>query len=139
MLPWLLSLSPGRIFQPGAPDGKIVPIPPNQDTVNTLFDAGVKSEEDMEAWLNERRVVNEVCACACAWEGGWGVHVHVSVERMSIFLFLSLSLMVMMTIAMTMTMTIMALMIVMMMMMMVMVTVPVAAAPAWLLSGAEER
>lgn len=50
----------GRIFQESAPDGKIVPIPPNQDTVNALFDAGVSSEEEMEAWLNQRRVVNEV-------------------------------------------------------------------------------
>eukprot|EP00193_Tetraselmis_chui_P004618 CAMPEP_0177767804 /NCGR_PEP_ID=MMETSP0491_2-20121128/9341_1 /TAXON_ID=63592 /ORGANISM="Tetraselmis chuii, Strain PLY429" /LENGTH=424 /DNA_ID=CAMNT_0019284485 /DNA_START=171 /DNA_END=1445 /DNA_ORIENTATION=- len=49
----------GRIFQKEAPEGKIVPIPPNQDTVNALFDAGVSSEADMEAWLNERRVVNE--------------------------------------------------------------------------------
>ena len=32
----------------GRVDGKIVPIPPGQDTVNTLFDANVHSEEEME-------------------------------------------------------------------------------------------
>lgn len=37
-----------------------MPIPPNQDTVNSLFDANVHSEEEMEAWLSKRRVVNEV-------------------------------------------------------------------------------
>ena len=38
---------------------KIVPIPPSQETVNTLFNAGVNSEADMEAWLDARRSVNE--------------------------------------------------------------------------------
>ena len=32
----------------GRVDGKIVPIPPSQETVNTLFDANVHSEEEME-------------------------------------------------------------------------------------------
>ena len=39
-------------------DGKIVPIPPSQETVNTLFGADVHSEAEMEAWLEARRVVN---------------------------------------------------------------------------------
>lgn len=39
-------------------DGKIVPIPPSQETVNTLFNANVHSEAEMEAWLEARRVVN---------------------------------------------------------------------------------
>lgn len=30
-------------------DGKIVPIPPSQETVNTLFNANVHTEEEMEA------------------------------------------------------------------------------------------
>ena len=38
---------------------KIVPIPPSQETVNTLFHANVHTEEEMEAWLNARREVNE--------------------------------------------------------------------------------
>lgn len=38
---------------------KIVPIPPSQETVNTLFNAGVHSEAEMEAWLDARRSVNE--------------------------------------------------------------------------------
>jgi hypothetical protein len=33
----------------GRVDGKLVPIPPSQETVNTLFDANVHSEEEMEA------------------------------------------------------------------------------------------
>ena len=32
-------------------DGKIVPIPPSQETVNTLFDANVHSEAEMEVCL----------------------------------------------------------------------------------------
>ena len=32
----------------GRVDGKLVPIPPSQETVNTLFDANVHSEEEME-------------------------------------------------------------------------------------------
>lgn len=36
-------------------DFKIVPVPPSQETVNTLFNADVHSEEAMEAWLEERR------------------------------------------------------------------------------------
>jgi len=43
----------------GRVDGKIVPIPPSQTTVNMLFDANVSSEEEMEAWLEQRRVKNE--------------------------------------------------------------------------------
>jgi len=37
-------------------DGKLVPLPPCQQTVNLLFDAGVNSEEEMERWLEARRV-----------------------------------------------------------------------------------
>ena len=40
-------------------DGKIVPVPPCQQTVNTLFDANVHSESAMEQWLEQRRVKNE--------------------------------------------------------------------------------
>ncbi|MEW5313402.1 MAG: hypothetical protein WDW38_004973 [Sanguina aurantia] len=43
----------------GRVNGKIVPIPPTQETVNALFDANVHSEEEMEAWLAARRVVND--------------------------------------------------------------------------------
>lgn len=32
---------------------------PKQETVNALFDANVHSEEEMEAWLAARRVVND--------------------------------------------------------------------------------
>ena len=34
---------------------KLVPIPPSQETVNTLFEAGVTNEDEMEAWLDARR------------------------------------------------------------------------------------
>jgi len=34
---------------------KIVPIPPNIDTVNTLFGTDINTEEEMIAWLDERR------------------------------------------------------------------------------------
>eukprot|EP00959_Pyramimonas_sp_CCMP1952_P378356 7925828-Pyramimonas_sp.AAC.1 len=44
----------------GRIDGKKnVPIPPSQLTVNQLFDANVNSEEEMEAWLEARRVKND--------------------------------------------------------------------------------
>lgn len=39
---------------------KIVPIPPNIDTVNMLFDAGVETEQDMINWLDERRPKTDV-------------------------------------------------------------------------------
>ena len=42
----------------GKVDGKLIPIPPSQETVNILFEANVHSEEEMEAWLAERRVKN---------------------------------------------------------------------------------
>ena len=51
-----LTLKPRSVK--GRVDGKIVPIPPSQETVNTLFGANVHSEEEMEAWLAARRVVN---------------------------------------------------------------------------------
>ena len=34
---------------------KIVPVPPNQETVNTLFETDIHSEEEMEKWLSTRR------------------------------------------------------------------------------------
>jgi len=34
---------------------KIVPIPPNIDTVNILFDAKIETEEEMVRWLDDRR------------------------------------------------------------------------------------
>ena len=34
---------------------KIVPVPPNQDTINILFKEDIQSEEAMEAWLNQSR------------------------------------------------------------------------------------
>jgi len=34
---------------------KFVPMPPNQVTVNMLFDENLQSEKDMRAWLNQRR------------------------------------------------------------------------------------
>ena len=43
----------------GKVDGKLIPIPPSQETVNILFDAKVSNEEEMEAWLAERRVKND--------------------------------------------------------------------------------
>mmetsp|Transcript_16438 Transcript_16438/g.27647 ORF Transcript_16438/g.27647 Transcript_16438/m.27647 type:complete len:417 (+) Transcript_16438:242-1492(+) len=44
----------------GHVDGKTnVAIPPSQLTVNQLFDANVHSEEEMEAWLDARRVKND--------------------------------------------------------------------------------
>eukprot|EP00798_Chlamydomonas_sp_ICE-L_P017079 gene17079-23375_t len=42
----------------GVVDGKLIPIPPSQETVNILFEANVNSEEEMEAWLAERRIKN---------------------------------------------------------------------------------
>jgi UDP-galactopyranose mutase len=33
----------------------LVPIPPNQETVNILFGTNITTEEQMEAWLKERR------------------------------------------------------------------------------------
>jgi len=38
---------------------KIVPIPPNIDTVNMLFNAGIETEKDMINWLDERRPKTE--------------------------------------------------------------------------------
>jgi len=38
----------------------VVPIPPNRDTINALFPgADLKTDDETEAWLNERRTVNE--------------------------------------------------------------------------------
>ena len=34
---------------------RIVPIPPNIDTVNTLFGENLQDEADMKAWLDQRR------------------------------------------------------------------------------------
>ena len=34
---------------------KIVPVPPNQETVNVLFGEDIRCEEDMENWLSSRR------------------------------------------------------------------------------------
>ena len=34
---------------------KIVPVPPNQDTINILFKEDIHSEEAMDAWLNQSR------------------------------------------------------------------------------------
>ena len=34
---------------------RIVPIPPNIDTVNTLFGEDLQDEADMKAWLDQRR------------------------------------------------------------------------------------
>ena len=34
---------------------KIVPVPPNQETVNILFETDIHTEEDMEKWLSSRR------------------------------------------------------------------------------------
>ena len=34
---------------------KFVPVPPNQETVNTLFQTDINTEEDMEKWLSVRR------------------------------------------------------------------------------------
>lgn len=36
-------------------DFKLVPVPPNQETVNTLYGANVSNEEEMLAWLNAKR------------------------------------------------------------------------------------
>ncbi len=33
----------------------MVPIPPNQETVNTLFGTNITTVEQMEAWIAERR------------------------------------------------------------------------------------
>ena len=33
----------------------IVPVPPNQETVNTLFGTDIRSEKDMEKWLSSRK------------------------------------------------------------------------------------
>lgn len=38
---------------------KIVPIPPSQETINSLFNAKVQNEKDVEIWLEERRVLND--------------------------------------------------------------------------------
>ena len=34
---------------------KIVPVPPNQDTINILFKENISSEDEMDAWLNKSR------------------------------------------------------------------------------------
>lgn len=34
---------------------QIVPIPPNIDTVNTLFGTNINTEQDMVDWLDQRR------------------------------------------------------------------------------------
>ena len=36
-----------------------VPIPPNIDTVNALFGTSLDTEEDMVAWLDDRRPKSE--------------------------------------------------------------------------------
>lgn len=36
-------------------DKKIVPVPPNQETVNTLFETNIHTEGEMEEWLSSRR------------------------------------------------------------------------------------
>ena len=35
---------------------QLVPIPPTQETVNTLFGADVHSEAEMQAWYDKERV-----------------------------------------------------------------------------------
>ena len=35
---------------------RLVPIPPTQETVNTLFGETVASEEEMQAWYDAERV-----------------------------------------------------------------------------------
>lgn len=42
-------------------DGKIVPIPPSQETVNTLFDANVHSEAEMEVRRCGCVLIEPVC------------------------------------------------------------------------------
>ena len=34
---------------------KIIPVPPNQETVNTLFNENISSVQEMETWLSSRR------------------------------------------------------------------------------------
>ena len=34
---------------------QVVPVPPNQDTVNTLFKTDIHSEIEMEEWLSQSR------------------------------------------------------------------------------------
>jgi UDP-galactopyranose mutase len=41
----------------GLVDGKLVPIPPTMETVNALFGTAIDSEEEMEDWYKEQRVV----------------------------------------------------------------------------------
>jgi len=43
----------------GIVNGKDVPIPPNIETINTLFDANLKTPQDMEQWLESERVPND--------------------------------------------------------------------------------
>lgn len=43
-------------------DDKMVPIPVNITTVNTLFNTAIKSENEMESWLNENRIPIEAPA-----------------------------------------------------------------------------
>jgi UDP-galactopyranose mutase len=40
-------------------DGKLVPVPVNINTVNTLFDLDIKSEREMIAWLDENTIKTE--------------------------------------------------------------------------------
>jgi UDP-galactopyranose mutase len=41
----------------GLVDGKLVPIPPTMETVNALFGTAIDTEEEMEDWYKEQRVV----------------------------------------------------------------------------------
>ena len=50
----------------GRVDGKIVPIPPSQETINTLFDANVKTEEEMEARRRAQGTAWHILADSCA-------------------------------------------------------------------------
>jgi UDP-galactopyranose mutase len=50
----------GRVkATPDASTTLLVPIPPTQETVNALFGADIRSEEDMKAWYAEERVFPE--------------------------------------------------------------------------------
>jgi len=40
-------------------DGKLVPIPVNITTVNTLFNVNIKTEQEMQTWLDSVRVKND--------------------------------------------------------------------------------
>ena len=65
---------------------KLVPIPPTQETVNTLFGESIDSEEKMQQWYEKNRVAPASGEAPRSWAGGaaqtsWGRSSAPTVRR----------------------------------------------------------